>query len=299
MNIRIPLFVLLMSVLFNGCAPRQAQYYAEEEGLQNDIFVSSRNDNSVKHYDGNTGDFLGDYISPGENGLEATQDVAFGPDGQLYVSGRGNAAIMRYDARSGDFIGAFTRGYTLDNPTKLSFGPDGYLYVSQWGERQSSVARFDATTGQFVDEFTENLNQPLDHAWDRRGNLYVSCFGSKEVRKYDERGRFRERLPGSEELNGPTNIWFGEDSNLYVADWPTGRILRLDGGSGRFQGVFISGMKRIEGVAMGPDGRLYLCDWQANIVQRYDARTGNFIDTFIEGGGLEQPNAIVFRPINR
>jgi sugar lactone lactonase YvrE len=299
MNRKIPTFFLVLSLLLSTCAPRQARYYAEEEGLQNDIFVSSRNDNSVKHYDGNTGDFLGDFVSPEENGLEATQEVAFGPDGQLYVSGRSNPAVMRYDARSGVFLGAFTKGYTLDNPTKISFGPDGYLYVSQWGERQSSVVRFDAGTGQLVDEFTENLNQPLDHAWDRRGNFYVTCFGSKEVRKYDERGRFRERLPGSDELNGPTNLWFGDDRDLYVADWPTGRILRFGGGSGRFEEVFISGLKRVEGVAMGPDGRLYICDWQANIVQRFDARSGALIDTFIDGGDLQQPNGIVFRPRNR
>lgn len=287
--------LLVLALVALSCS-RRSGWPLEGGGLQHDIFISSRNDHSVKHYDGRTGDFLGDFIAPGEHGLQYTQDVAFGPDGYLYVSGRGNSAVQRYDSRTGAFLGDFTKGYSLDNPTKITFGPDGLLYVSQWGERQSAVARFNASTGVFVDEYTENLNQPLGHTWDKAGHFYVACFGSKEVRRYDGLRQFRGAFTEEGRLNGPSNLWFGDDGKLYVADWPTGRILRFHGDNGAYEGVFVEGLQRVEGVAFGPDGHLYACDWQAGVIRRYHGKTGALIDTFISSGGLQQPNAIVFRP---
>ncbi|UCH65247.1 MAG: hypothetical protein JSW63_11685 [Ignavibacterium sp.] len=55
--------------------------------INQDIYVSSRNTNSVKVFDGTTGEYKDDFVPPGSGGLSATQEVAFGPDGNLYVSG--------------------------------------------------------------------------------------------------------------------------------------------------------------------------------------------------------------------
>ena len=262
-----------------------------------DLFVSSRNNSSVKRFDGRTGAFLGDFVPSGAGGLEATQEVAFGPDGNLYVSGRGNAHILEFDGHTGEFLGDFTSGYDLDNPTKMTFGPDGMLYVSQWGEQKSAVARFDARTGVFVDEATDiALQEGMAHVWDDEGRMYVASYTSKDVKRFDADGRLIDVFVGPEHLSSAVNLWFGDGGDLFVVDWEAGKVLRYDGSTGAYKGVFISGMTRSEGVTLGQDGVLYICDWQENVIHRYDATTGEHLGIFAEGGGMLQPNGVVFGP---
>lgn len=266
-----------------------------QASLVQDLFVSSRNTHSVKRYREGSGEFLGDFVPPGAGGLQATQEVAIGPDGNLYVSGRGNNAILRYSA-TGEFLGAFTTGYQLDNPTKMTFGPDNLIYVSQWGVQQSSVARFDALTGAFVDEATPNLNQPMSHAWDRAGRLYVATFGDRDVRRFAPGGSLIDVVAGPPHLKGPVNLWFGLDEDLFVVDWEAGAVVRFDALTFESKGIFISGLVRTEGVTMGPDGAFYLCDWQLNRINRYDAFNGQFLGIFTQQGGILQPNSLTFGP---
>jgi streptogramin lyase len=272
---------------------------AQEDG-RHYLFVSSRNDSSVKRFDGMTGEFIDSFIESGAGGLEATQGVAFGPDGDLYVSGRGNAHILRFNGTTGAFLGAFTWGYRLENPTKMTFGPDGMLYVSQWGRKHSAVARFDALTGAFVDEATSvPLQEGMAHTWDGEGRVYVASYGSKDVKRFDQEGHLIDVFVTSEHLASAVNLWFGEDGDLFVVDWEAGSVLRYDGSTGEYVGVFISGMTRSEGVALGPDGAIYVCDWQENTVHRYDAKTGEHLGIFATGGGMMQPNGVAFNSVER
>ena len=258
-----------------------------------DLYVSSRDTNSIKRYDGVTGAYLDDFIAPGSGGLSTTQEVAVGPDGRLYVSGRGTDAILAYDARTGAFLGPFTTGYPLDEPTKMTFGPDGLLYVSQWGQQQSSVARFDALTGAFIDQATEDLDEPMAHAWDEDGNLYVVSFGSRDVRRYTPAGDFIDVFIDDPALAGPVNLWFVGDG-LHIIDWQTGSVRVYDADTGEFRQVLVSGMNRAEGWAYDPDGRLYIADWADDVVAQFDGATGAPLGVFARGGGLGSPNGLLF-----
>lgn len=259
-----------------------------------EMFVSSRATSSVKRFDGSDGKYFDDFVKPGSGGLKLTQEVALGPDGHLYVSGRGTTAILKFDQTSGEFIERFTKGYNLDEPTKMTFGPDGLLYVSQWGQSKNKVARFNAETGAFVDEVTEGLNQGMGHAWDEEGNLYVVSYGSRDVKRYTSAGVFMDVFSKGGNLLGPVNLWFGQDGNLFVVDWETGTVQIFDGTTGNFIRNFITGLSRVEGFAFDNSGNLYLCDWVQNMVNQYDA-SGNFKATIIKNSGLSQPNSIAIR----
>lgn len=259
-----------------------------------ELFISSRNTGTVKRFNAFTGQYLGEFGK--EQIGDATQDVAIGPDGMLYVTSLQATHILKFDPATGAFMGNFSSGYELNKPTKLSFGPDGYVYVSQWGEDQSPVVRFDAQTGVFDRVFTGNLASPLGHAWDEAGNLYVACFYSKDVRKFDKSGQFMGVVTPPDSLKGPSNLWFDGAGNLLVADWAEGRIKRFrpSGDGFIFDMLFAQGFARLEGVATGPDGYLYACDWHLNMVKKFDANTGDQIGVYLEGNGLLHPNALAF-----
>jgi len=281
---------LLLIFLFEFYSASLAQI------IDYEMLVSSRNTNSVKRFDGQTGTYIDDFVSVNSGGLSLPQDIKTGPEGNLLVSGRGNSSVLMFDRVSGDFIKSFTKGYALDNPTKISFGPDGDLYVSQWGTAQNKIARFNGTTGDFIDEFTPSLNLALGHAWDSDGNLYVACYGSKDVRKFDTGGNFSGVFTEAGHLQGPTYLWFDGKGNLFVEDWILGSVIQFNASTGVFIKTFISGLTNAEGYAFGPDSNLYLCDWTENKVNRYSP-DGTFIDVFSDQGNMVAPNSILFRPV--
>lgn len=261
-----------------------------------EMLISSRNTSSVKRFNGQTGAYIDDFISPGSGGLSLTQDITTVPDGNILVSGRGNTNVLMYDRVTGAFIQSFTNGYVLDNPTKITFGPDGNLYVSQWGTSHNKVVRFNGNTGDFIDEFTPSLNLALGHTWDAAGNLYVACYGSKDVRKFDVNGNFLGIFTEAGHLQGPTNLWFGGNSSLFVVDWTLGSVLEFNASSGNFIQTFVSGLQNAEGYAFGPDSNLYICDWSQNQIKKYSSQ-GIFIGVFTSQGNMQAPNSILFRPV--
>ena len=83
-------------------------------------------------YNGATGGFIDEFVSPGSGGLSIPIVAVFGPDGNLYVGSVGNNKILRYDGSTGDFIDAFVPsgagGLTGElDPQVFLFGPDGSL----------------------------------------------------------------------------------------------------------------------------------------------------------------------------
>ena len=265
-----------------------------------DMFISSRGTNSIKRYDGQTGELISTFVSSSSGGLVRPQEVIFGPDGHLYVVGIENDAVKKYDKETGEYLGDFSTGYALDNPTKMTFHSDGMIYISQWGGNQK-VIRFDVATGAYVDEFTStSVLNGCGHAWDAEGNLYVASWGSNgsngSVHKFNSSGEFQGIFipTGSGGLSGPVNLWF-RNGDLFVVDWTQGDVYRYDGTTGEFKETFISGMVRTEGFTFDEDGFIYLADWQLNRINRYDS-TGTFVDTFV-AGGLLNPNSVTFAPV--
>lgn len=287
--------ISVMVILFGGSTDLSAQSY--------ELFVSSRNTSSVKKYNGATGAYLGDFVPDSSGGLSATQEVVFGPDGNLYVSGRENTAVKKYNGVTGEYIGDFTSGLVLAGPTKISFGPDGNLYVSQWGVPGAvvpkKIVRFNATTGVFLDEFTSTtISNAGGHAWDADGNLFVASFGSGDVRKFDTKGVFLGVFTAPGHMTSAMNLWFDDSGDLLVVDFNSGSVLRFDGTTGAYKSVFTSGMTTTEGATVGPDGSIFLTDWSRNEIVQYSS-TGTRIGVFTAAGGMLQPNGLVFALANR
>ena len=222
------------------------------------VLVGNTEGNNIVEVDENTGQFLGEFVSP-FSGFESPDTLAYGPDDNLYVSSgttRENSAIYRFDSQTGALIDRFASGGGLFRPYGLAFGPDSLLYVSSF--RSDENIRYDARSGDFVDVFAQKDGT-------------------------------------AEGLNGPNGLLFGPDNKLYVttqgsvADeegnldfaFPS-QVLRYDVDSAEGE-VFVSqpepfptsfGFVSFLGLAVGPDdGDLYVSDF-ANGIRRYDIETG-------------------------
>jgi sugar lactone lactonase YvrE len=108
---------------------------------------------------------------------------------------------------------------------------------------------------------------------------------------------------GAGGLTAPDAITLGPDDNWYVSSGTgsSGQILRYDGQTGAFMGVFAQGggLTRPYGSAFGPDGNLYVASFRSDQILRYNGQTGAFIDVFAAGNGtaaglLNGPNGLLF-----
>lgn len=265
--------------------------------LAQDLFVSSEGTNSVKRYSGQTGAYMGDFVTAGSGGLNRPQGLTFGPDGNLYVSSVSSGQVLRYDGTTGAFMGAFTQGTTMTFAADMDWH-GGFLYVSDF-TAQGHVNQYDATTGAFIRQFTTDNYRGSDGiSWDAAGDLIVSSFGNNAVRKYDATGHYLGDFiaPGTGGLSTPLDSRFGANGHFYVNSYSTGTVKEYTA-AGAYVGDFISGLGQTQGQTIGPDGKLYAGSYSGNYIERYDATTGADLGVFANTGGLIRPNNFAFQPV--
>jgi hypothetical protein len=104
-------------------------------------------------------------------------------------------------------------------------------------------------------------------------------------------------------LAKPEDLLFGPDGDIYISSGDTAEnsaILRYDGKTGAYKGIFASGngLVRPYGLAFGPDGKLYVSSFKSDRILRFDGKTGQFIDEFAASNGspdgLNGPNDLIF-----
>lgn len=150
-------------------------------GSDGTLFATSRlvgdppTSHPVKRFDVATGEFLGDFVTPGSEGLVNANGIAFGPDGNLYVGSAGSAEIKRFDGETGAFLDNFvpTGSGGLTNVSQFVFHTDGRLYVGS--QQNQRILRYDGVTGAFEDIYVAGLGaSPFGFAFAASGELYVS-----------------------------------------------------------------------------------------------------------------------------
>lgn len=195
--------------------------------------------NIIPRYNLNTGEFIDAFVTSGSGGLAGSNELTFGPDGNLYVASLESNAIRRYNGETGDFIDAFS---DINTPLDLTFGPDGKLYVAS--RNLSSVLRLDVETGgveTFVTPGSGGLSTATGLIFGEDGNLYVGSFLTDSILRYDgETGAFLGSFVTSAgELDGPAGISFGPDGNLYVNGTNSNNVLRYNGQTGEYIDTFV------------------------------------------------------------
>lgn len=129
-------------------------------GPDGNLYVPGYFNDRIKEYDGRTGAFLGNFVGPATAEISRPRTILFPGDGHAYIASEGNDRILRVDASTGADVvelvvddpatpGDETGG--LDRPTGLAMDSQRRLYVGSL--QTSSVLRYDADTGAFLDEF--------------------------------------------------------------------------------------------------------------------------------------------------
>jgi hypothetical protein len=124
------------------------------------LYIANSGSDEVLRYNSNG---LSVFVSAGSGGLDAPRHAVFGPDGNLYVASGYTKKVLRYDGQTGAFLSSFASTDVAGlggGPIWIEFGADGYLYATARTTAtccDTSVVRFNATNGAYVDSF--NLGQ--------------------------------------------------------------------------------------------------------------------------------------------
>jgi len=142
-------------------------------------------------------------------------------------------------------------GASASNP--ITFTPHATLLVSDF--KTSSVMRFHADTGAFIDVFVQPKSGGLDGPWGLAFNPF--------------------------------------NRDLYVSSERTNSVLVYDGSTGAFKrkGMTVEGQPR--GLVFHY-GDLYVASAYNDKVYRYNARTDSPRGVYAEGGGLDHPFSVMF-----
>jgi hypothetical protein len=207
----------------------------------------------------------------------------------------GRNAILRVDHAT-QAVSTFVPGTAnggLDGAKGLTFGSDGNLYVASAFTNQ--VLRYNGTTGAFINAFVTAGSAGLtstsgvlfgpDRNGDSVRDLYVGSNESDEVLLFDgvngaPLGAFV--VAGSRGLDGPHDMLFGPDGNLYVVSSVNTvnrdlieQVFRFDGTTGTFLDVPVAVGSGLGGpgafITFDHQGELLVSGQNANEVLRYNA----------------------------
>lgn len=144
------------------------------------------------------------------------------------------------------------------------------------------------------------MQAPGAEARIRPGDVVAANLSSHVVSVYDG-GTGAYRGPafdsGSGGLQNATGLAFGPDGDLYVGSAGNGRILRYDGATGEYLGMFASGepLRQPFSLIFGPDGDLFVSSGPA--VLRYTP-DGSFAGYAARDSSLLQPIGLAVGPDN-
>ncbi len=242
-------------------------------------------------------------VAPGAGGLGAPKAALWSGSTLLVASANANDVI--YFDSAGSPTGVRARGVSTALDAGITFRSDGQRLLIA-SSLENEVVEHDAVSGALLRTFGAVCGFiPVDVAYGPDGRIYVACQGDDGISRINQftgqsLGSFV--LGGSGGLFSPRSLAFGPDGHLYVSS-ATGEILKYNGATGAFLGVFVDAT----GNGGGPvdpyglvfhGGKLYVASYFPSEVKAFNATTGAFVSTFVASGagGLSGPTSLDFGP---
>ena len=159
---------------------------------------------------------------------------------------------------------------------------------------QIGVQRFNPATGAFELNFSPG---PFAYgiAFGPTGDLFAANFMGQAVYQIDgTTGQIKAQISGTE-VSRPTGVTVGLNGDIYVTDNALNRVVRYDGRSGVYKGVFATVFAPSD-LVFGPDGDLYVASSTNGTVLRYDGTTGASKGIFASSGSVKTVFGVAFGP---
>jgi DNA-binding beta-propeller fold protein YncE len=217
------------------------------------LYIGDGSDDTVRQFDADTGNFIGNFVSSGSGGLHGPRGLLFKENGNLLVVNQNQGQdvlpgeVLRYNGKTGVFETALVPSKDPNAP----YAPrgivlkDSKLFVADMGDlgRPGKVSVFDEPSGKFLgnldqkNAIPEANYHPRGIVFGPDGNLYVS------VRDLTDENIAKGQIGGHVLRFTPS----GKFVDVFIAD---------DGGVGK--------LNRPEGLVFGPDGKLYITSYRDN-----------------------------------
>jgi sugar lactone lactonase YvrE len=218
---------------------------------------------------------------------------AFGQSKEVYVVDIGPDRgppwqILKYDENGQNpevFIDA-----ELNRPQDIVFLESrGIALVSNLFSGR--ITRYDAETGEYIDDFASGIGQPTRMKIGTDDLLYVLQWaGNGKVWRYDLDGNFVDEFTTVGVSNSIGMDWDSQ-GNLYVASFD-GRNVRMFDSSGNDLGLFVTtGLQGPTNIWFEESGELMVVDWNGQSVKRFNT-AGVFQGSIVLG--LSEPEGVDF-----
>lgn len=297
----LPFFVLIITILFQGCATKAP------EPKQTIVFPSYPDEPRILYLDtyrgGHTVDehsafdvFIGEAK---EDRVESNIVKPYGVgllNGKVYAVDTGSDLVFIMDEKTKelDLIGTSVVG-SLSAPVSIAFDSKDNVYVSDTRQRKilgyNSKGKLNYTLGDRLD-FTAPTGIAINKKLDR---LYVVDTKAHNFKAYELSSKKHlftvgKRGTGDAEFNYPTNVAVDQrNGNVVVVDTQNFRVQVFDkdgefitkfGNIGNKPGTFA----RPKGVGIDSEGNIYVADSAFNNIQIF-SEYGKELLMYFGGGG--------------
>jgi len=213
-----------------GAQTRKLLFGSDGNLYTDTIATPSSSSSGIFRYDATTGALIDHFVSVGANSSPFPGSFAFGPNGDILVNlviQNVGSEILRFDGTTGASLGTFVPLGTggVASIFDMEFGPDGNLYASVFGSTASpsgplGVARYDGTTGAFIDMFIDGTTLGFDPSYGVTGltfgddgNFYLIANGA-ELFKFDSTGLLLTSLGNQMNYQGYFIDWLSADFSV-------------------------------------------------------------------------------------
>lgn len=213
---------LLFILLFGSVASSYSQELGDEN-CESLLLVSSWFNNSVKIYDGCSGEFIRDLDSSGK--LKGPQKLLVLENGNLLVVSEGNNSLVEYDRETltnGQVRLSNDQNAFMTTPIAAVYDEDGSLLVSSYGlNRVVRVNPESWTQTEVILASGTSVVKGIDNGMARRGDfLYLPGWDSDNIARLNIRTGVLEDFVsrGSGSLDAPRGIVFDGDRMLVTSE---------------------------------------------------------------------------------